>query len=255
MNRMEYAQQVMTELYGTDRSPLAELDPDFAAMKERLIYDEIYRQVKLEPTLRELLILAVATTNQTLREISLHTRAALQAGGAPADIREAVYHCAPYIGLGKTEAALLTVYEVFSAQGIALPLPSQSTVSEENRLEQGVTVQRSIFGDQIDAMRSAAPAGQKHLQDHLSAWCFGDVYTRAGLDLKQRELLTFCILCAQGGCETQVKAHISGNISVGNKRDVLLDALTVCLPYIGFPRTLNALACINELLQESQQKL
>ena len=254
MDRISYANQMMTELYGADRSPLAERDPDFAAMKERLIYGEVYRQVKLEPRLRELLILAVAATNQTLREVTIHTRAALRAGAAPVEIREAVCHCAPYIGLGKAEAALLAVYEEFSAQGIQLPLPSQSTVSEENRLEQGVAAQKSIFGAQIDAMRAAAPADQKHLQDHLSAWCFGDVYTRTGLDVKARELLTFCILCAQGGCENQVKAHISGNVSVGNGPAVLLDALTVSMPYIGFPRTLNALACLNEVLPESKKE-
>ena len=36
----------------------------------------------------------------------------------------------------------------------------------------------------------------------------------------------------------------------GNRKETLLAALTVCLPYIGFPRTLNALACINEVLPE-----
>ena len=97
-------------------------------------------------------------------------------------------------------------------------------------------------------MRAAAPDDQKHLQDHLSAWCFGDTCTRAGLDAAQRELLTFCILCAQGGCENQLRSHINGNVAVGNDKNVLIDALTVCMPYVGFPRTLNALACLNEIL-------
>lgn len=51
-------------------------------------------------------------------------------------------------------------------------------------------------------------------------------------------------------CEPQVKAHVGGNAAVGNRKETLLAALTVCLPYIGFPRTLNALACINEVLPE-----
>ena len=70
---------------------------------------------------------------------------------------------------------------------------------------------------------------------YLSAYCFGDFYTRKFLTIPERELLTFAILAAQGGCEPQVKAHVGGNAAVGNKKETLLAALTVCLPYIGFP--------------------
>ena len=91
------------------------------------------------------------------------------------------------------------------------------------------------------------------IQDYLSAYCFGDFYTRKFLPIHERELLTFAILASQGGCEGQVKAHVGGNATVGNGKEVLLAALTVCLPYIGFPRTLNALSCINEVLPEAKQ--
>ena len=100
-------------------------------------------------------------------------------------------------------------------------------------------------------MRAAAPENQKNIQDYLSAYCFGDFYTRKFLTIPERELLTFAILVAQGGCEPQVKAHVGGNAAVGNSKETLLAALTVCLPYIGFPRTLNVLGCVNEILPEN----
>lgn len=59
-----------------------------------------------------------------------------------------------------------------------------------------------------------------------------------------RELITFCAISCLGGCEPQAKAHARANLGVGNTRQTLIDALTQCLPFIGFPRTLNALACI-----------
>jgi len=93
-------------------------------------------------------------------------------------------------------------------------------------------------------MRANAPAELKHIQDYLSACCFGDFYTRGTLDLKMRELITFCAICCLGGCEPQAKAHAGANLSVGNTRETLIDALTQCLPFIGFPRTLNALTCL-----------
>ena len=95
MSRTEYARQVKQELYGEQRSAVEGTDPEFSAIKERLVYGEIYPHIHLDAKLRELLILAVATTNQTMGEVSVHTQAALQAGGEPGEIREGVYHCAP----------------------------------------------------------------------------------------------------------------------------------------------------------------
>ena len=252
MNRAEQAEKTTKALYG-GASALGVTDPEFAAIKERLIYGEVYAEEKLSARLRELVILVVATTNQTMNEVKRHTAAALACGVKPEEIKEAVYHCAPYIGLGKAENA------VNAEKGIVLPLASGQTVTEESRLLDGIAAQKSIFGDQIDAMRAAAPENQKNIQDYLSAYCFGDFYTRKFLTIPERELLTFAILvtfailASQGGCEGQVKAHVGGNATVGNGKEVLLAALTVCLPYIGFPRTLNALSCINEVLPEAKQ--
>ena len=131
-------------------------------------------------------------------------------------------------------------------------MESQQQVTEENRYEEGLKAQKVIFGDTIDRMQESTPKNQKHIQSYLSAYCFGDIYTRSGLDLKIRELLTFCILCTLGGCENQIRGHIQGNVNMGNHIETLLSALTQCMPYIGFPRTLNALACINEMIPENK---
>lgn len=80
-------------------------------------------------------------------------------------------------------------------------------------------------------MCAAAPENQKNIQDYLSAYCFGDFYTRKFLPIHERELLTFSILASQGGCEGQVKAHVGGNATVGNGKEVLLAALTVSAVY------------------------
>ena len=60
---------------------------------------------------------------------------------------------------------------------------------------------------------------------HINRWladnCFGDFYTRGGLDLRQREMITFCFIMAQGGCEPQLVAHAKGNMNLGNDSDFL----------------------------------
>src|SRR6478735_9171531 len=115
----------------------------------------------------------------------------------------------------------------------------------------GLATKVEIFGDVIKKMQKNAPSNQTHIQEYLSAFCFGDFYTRSGLDLQTRELLTLCIVSALGGAEGQVKAHVQGNLNVGNAKEQLIDAITHCLPYMGFPRTLNTLACINEISPEN----
>ena len=99
-------------------------------------------------------------------------------------------------------------------------------------------------------MQKNTPENQKHIQEYLSAFCFGDIYTRSGLDLRMRELLTLCIIRTLGGCEKQLKSHVQGNLNIGNSKDLMIEAITQCLPYMGFPRTLNALNCVNEVIPE-----
>lgn len=113
-------------------------------------------------------------------------------------------------------------------------------------------MQKSIFGTAIDAMHKSTPQSQRRLlHDIPSAFCFEDVYTRKGLDLRTRGILTFCIVNSLGGCESQVKSHVQGNVSMGNTKGNLIGALTCCLPYTGFPRTLNALGCVNAIVPEN----
>ena len=89
---------------------------------------------------------------------------------------------------------------------------------------------------------------------HINRWpaenCSGDYYTRNGLELAERELITFCFLMAQGGCEPQLIAHAQGNMNMGNDKDFLIKVISQCLPYIGYPRSSNAVACVNKAVEK-----
>jgi 4-carboxymuconolactone decarboxylase len=107
-----------------------------------------------------------------------------------------------------------------------------------------------VGAERIDKMYADAPANQIHIQRYLSDNCFGDYVTRGGVDVKTRELLTLSMLLSLGGCEPQLKGHIQTNVNVGNDKQTILSVVTQLLPYVGYPRTLNALRCINEVLPE-----
>ncbi len=252
MDRIELSKKKFEELFGKHVGPLAETDPDLQEMLNYFIFGEVFYHGQLSDKLRELITLVVLTTNQTLDQLQAHVFAALNIGVSPIAIKESIYQCVPYLGFPKTLNAIQEVNEVFKAQNITLPVESQKTVSEDTRFDDGLKVQKDIFGDIIDQMHQNAPENQMHIQNYLSAFCFGDVYTRKCLDLQTRELLTLCILSSLGGCESQVKSHVFGNLNVGNDKTTLLVAITHCLPYMGFPRTLNAIGCINEVIPENK---
>lgn len=251
-NRIESSQEKFKELFGNHTGPLAETDPDLQEMLNRFIFGEVFYHGNLTDKLRELITLVVLATNQTSDQLKAHVWAALNIGASPVEIKEAIYQCAPYLGFPKTLNAIQQINEVFKTGNIVLPAESQKQVTEETRFDEGLKIQKSIFGDIIDQMHKNAPENQKHIQNYLSAFCFGDIYTRGALDLKTRELLTLCILSALGGCESQVKSHVFGNLNVGNDKKIMLEAVTQCLPYIGFPRALNAISCINEVIPENK---
>jgi 4-carboxymuconolactone decarboxylase len=192
--------------------------------------------------------LAAIIASQALREYRVMVGAALDVGVTPVEIKEIVYHAVPYVGMARVFDFLHATNEVLTERGVALPLPGQSTTTPETRAESGLAVQKQIVGsDLVEKLYASAPEDQQHIQRYLSANCFGDYLTRAGIDVPTRELLTFSMLVALGGCDAQVKGHVAANLNVGNDRGRLIDVLTQLLPFIGYPSTLNGLRAIDEV--------
>lgn len=243
----EKAKNKYNELLKRDASLTKTNDADLESIFNNFVYGEVYNHVTLEPKLRELVTLVSLTASQGTDMIKPHVETALNIGVSPIEIKEALYQCSPYVGYPRVFAALEKANEVFKEKNISLPIESQSTVTESTRFDKGLETQVSIFGDAILAAHSNAAPNQKHIQNFLSANCFGDFYTRKGLDLKTRELLTFIMIISLGGAEPQAIAHANANIKMGNSKDMMLEAVTQCLPYIGYPRTLNAITIINNI--------
>lgn len=246
MNREEKAEVINKKWFNQENCCDDGKDSEFKEIIKNFVYGDNLSRNILTDKQKVLIILTVLTTVQTLKPLIKYTKVALNLEVKPEEITETLYQCAPYIGISRVQVALDEVNEVFVQQNIKFPLENQATVDEATRFIKGLTVQQSIFGkENINTMRENAPEELKHIQDYLSAYCFGDYYTRGTLDLKMRELITFSAIICLGGCEPQAKAHASANISVGNTKEMLIEAATQCLPFIGFPRTLNAIGCIS----------
>jgi 4-carboxymuconolactone decarboxylase len=242
----EQAQRHHDALFPNHVSTLKVTDPELIELFDNWAFDEVLKDGVLDTRTRLMVQLAAMIACQTINEYRIMLGAALHVGVTPVEAKEVVYQAVPYVGMAKVFDFLHVTNEVLRSRGVELPLPGQSTTNPATRFEKGRAVQRQILGDRIDQMYAQSSEDELHIQKHLSANCFGDYYTRLGLDLKTRELLTFAMLASLGGCEPQLLGHVAANLSIGNDRRVLLGTITQLLPFIGYPRTLNAIRVINE---------
>lgn len=235
----------LEKFFGT--SKLAQEDLEFFTNYANFAFDEVFAHSQLEEKERLLLILAALVAIPAKEEFETMLKAALNVKVSPIAIKEVIYQATPYVGMGKVADILSLTNKVFKQRGIKLPLAKQGRTTKENRYEKGLQAQVEIFGEGMRSARDKAPNDKKHISEFLSSNCFGDYYTRGGLELKFRELITFVYLISMGGAEPQVKAHIQGNLNMGNDRAKLIAVVTALIPYIGYPRSLNALNAIDEI--------
>lgn len=250
MRISETAEKNHEELFPNHKSVLKVTDPELIEVFDNFAFDEVIAYGNLDTRTRLKVILASLIAMQTLSEYKVMLGGALNVGVTPVEVKEIVYQSVPYVGIARAFDFIHATNEILESRGVKLPLEGQSTTSPETRYEKGLALQKEIFGEIIDNMYNESPENQLHIQKFLSANCFGDYYTRTGLDIKTRELLTFSMILALGGCEPQLKGHIQGNVNVGNNKETLLSVVTQLLPYVGYPRTLNALRCLNEVIPE-----
>jgi len=229
-------------------SVLASTDPELIEYFDNFAFDEVLAHDDLDERTRLMVQLSAMIACQAVSEYRVMLGAALTVGVTPVQVKEIVYQAVPYAGMAKVFDFLHVTNDVLTERGVELPLPGQSTTTPQTRYEQGLAVQKQIVGaDRVETLYASAPPDEQHIQRWLSANCFGDHLTRAGLDVPTRELLTFAMLASLGGCEPQLTGHVAANLNVGNDRGVLLSVLTQLIPFIGYPRTLNALRVLDEI--------
>lgn len=253
MGRTEFSNKYRERMFPGYKSKFLETDPEFIERFDNFAFDEVVNSDDLDDRTRMTAVLATLIGAQCVSEYKAMMTAALNFGITPVEIKEVVYQAVAYLGIGRVFDFLHATNDVLSAQGIKLPLEGQATTTAENRLEKGIQTQVDIFGQRMAEFYKSGPAESRHMHRWLADNCFGDYYTRKGLDYKMREMITFCFLSAQGGCEPQLTSHAAANMRIGNDKVFLIKIISQCLPFIGYPRSLNALGCVNEAANQMEK--
>lgn len=127
----------------------------------------------------------------------------------------------------------------------AIAQENQKEIKEMDRIEVCKQNYTALFGGEALTGQGTDPEFMAILQKFI----FGEVFAVGDLDLKTRELIT-CTTLAVMQTLPQLKAHVGAALNVGATPVELREAIYQCAPFIGFPKTLNAIAVMNEVFTE-----
>jgi len=119
-----------------------------------------------------------------------------------------------------------------------------------DRYERGEQLLRKIDGEKVaDNLIARYEDLAPDFTRYLIEFAFGEIYAREG-DLRQRELVAIASLATMGGCDAQLETHVHGACNVGLTESEIVEAVMTLIPYIGFPKALNAMAVVKRVVDK-----
>ncbi len=255
--RTATGRNLLAEIEGSHQASivaaLADVAPDLARLAIGFAYGEVYARPGLGLDQRQLVtVSALAAMGGLEPQLRFHVAGALNVGCQPRQLVELMIHLVVYAGFPAALNGTAVLRQVFHERGIVAE-PTASTPQHDS-YQAGMAALREIDGEAgekvISSLKDIAPDLGRSIVD----FAFGQVYTRAGLDLHQRELITVASLAAMGCATPQLKVHTHGFLNVGGTREQLVEIAIQVAAYAGFPRAVNAALAIQDVLRERAKR-
>ncbi len=119
-------------------------------------------------------------------------------------------------------------------------------VSISDRYERGLKKMTEVYG--VDAGEAVEPL--RDLGRYMVEFPYGDIYSRDGLAVRDREIATSAMLTALGGREPQLRVHFAAALNVGLTPDELEEIIIHTVIFAGFPTAINAMNLLHAVLAE-----
>jgi len=119
-----------------------------------------------------------------------------------------------------------------------------------NRYEKGVETLNKISGNAVQRINDLLGDICPDMAKLVIEFPYGDIYSRPGLDMKSRELITIASLTTLGYAKDQLKAHVDNALSVGCTTEEIVEVIMQMAIYAGFPAALNGLFAAKEVFME-----
>lgn len=121
---------------------------------------------------------------------------------------------------------------------------------DETLRARGERLLRKVDGDKVadNLLREYADLAPDFTR-YLVEFAFGEIYAREG-DLRHKELVAIASLATMGGCDRQLETHVHGAFNVGLTESEIVESVMTLIPYIGFPKALNAMAVVKRVVEK-----
>ncbi|WP_067686358.1 carboxymuconolactone decarboxylase family protein [Nocardia jejuensis] len=258
-DRYELGLEVLRQVSGpSGPAVLAGLDdiaPDLARMTAEFAYGDIYARPGLTLAQRQIATVAALTAlGNAAPQLRFHIDAALTLGLTPAEIVEVIIHTSVYAGFPAALNGLTAARAAFAARPDLDSTPAPGTHHPEEtsrqRYERGLTQLARIDGRAGDAVIRSLSDIAPDLGRYIVEFAFADVYSREGLNLRDRELATIAACTALGTAGPQLRVHLHGLLNVGGTRTQAVETIIQMAVYAGFPAALNGIAAAREVFTE-----
>lgn len=229
-----------------------ELVPGFDDFKAEVVFAGIWDRPNLPRSDRAICTLAALSVLQRLPALQTITVTALDLGLSPRNILEVFVQVGLYAGFVTTDASAAAAHEIFAARGLTVPVEPPRLDSLEELDRKGREVMSSLHGARAN-QGYAAPDNPVTAALYPSAirYGYGELWSRPGLDHRQRMLCAIAAFTAMG-LESQLEKFSASALNIGLSKAEIIEAVIQTGPYSGFPRALNGLGILSRSLANAK---
>lgn len=225
--------------------------PGFDDFSAEVIFAGIWDRPNLAKPDRALCTLAALSVLQRLQSLRSMTATALDLGLTPRNILEVFMQVGLYAGFVTAEASAAVAHDIFTARNMAVPSEPPRSDSLEELDRKGREVMAKLHGSRA-TQGYAAPGNAITGELYPSAirYGYGELWSRPGLDHRQRMLCAIAAFTAMG-LESQLEKFSASALNVGLSKSEIIEAVIQTGPYGGFPRALNGLGILSRSLADA----
>lgn len=248
MSRDEFRRRGQACATALGQTSVRELVPGFEDFKAEVVFAGIWERANLAKADRAICTLAALSVLQRLDALQSLTAAALDVGLTARNILEVFVQVGLYAGFVTTDASAVVAHRVFTARNITIPPDAPRSDSFDDLDRKGREVMATLHGDRAEK-GYAAPGNAITGELYPSAirYGYGELWSRPGLDHRQRMLCAIAAFTAMG-LESQLEKFSASALNVGLSKAEIIEAVIQTGPYGGFPRALNGLAILTRSL-------
>ncbi len=243
---IKHGKAVRTSLAQTPAA--TESAPGFEDFMAELEFAGIWDRPNLAKPDRAICTLAALSVLQRLDALDGMTATALDLGLSPRNIVEVFVQVGLYAGFVTTRASAKVAHRVFAQRKLSIPAepPRTDSLGELDRI--GHEVMAKLHGARATG-GYAAPnnAITGALYPSAIRYGYGELWSRPGLDHRQRMLCAIAAFTAMG-LESQLEKFSASALNVGLSKAEIIEAVIQTGPYGGFPRALNGLGILTRSL-------